>query len=307
MKHYIGILIGCLIAPTAWGQIDTVNPDFIKLRAVEEAVSNEFGVGPSKDIDAAVQSARAAWLNIPQKRAQAKADLKASLDAIERAKKASPKADLLPSLMVSHVVDNVGTAAEATKITGQIDKLTKADRYQEAREELRSLASEIQTLTVSVPMKTFPAQIAKAAQLLNENKPDLEVQSAILRALHSMVVSQRAISIPLVRAIALFGRVDTIFAVKGELLSSKEAVQVLLNEASAQLDLSEKLGYGVRSPEYVRMRAGIKKLSANLKTGSEVATNGSILGELSQDALILKTRSVKTTVAPASQKLGIAK
>ncbi|GAA0892716.1 hypothetical protein GCM10009122_23950 [Fulvivirga kasyanovii] len=191
--------------------------------------------------------------------------------ALEALEKATGKFEILlardPSLAFVPIdasvktVDLVADLETIKNIKKAARKAIKEDRFQALRDELTSLASEIQVTTVEMPLATFPPAIKRAAALVE--KDDLEGAKNILyTALNTLIVKEERIPLPILRAQAMIDQA------KGDDASDedkKKEVLQLLQNAEYQLILAEELGYGERGEEYGELNKAIKELKKSVE------------------------------------------
>ncbi len=153
---------------------------------------------------------------------------------------------LLPidsSIVASEFTGDLKTIKSALKMTKE---LIEDGKVQEARRLLDTLQSEIDIVTVSLPLISYPQALKLAAKYLNEGKAK-EAKEVLEMALSTLVRSEVVIPLPLLKAEALIGAASRI--------AKKEKEQALkhLEEARKQLKIAEALGYTSESDTTYRV------------------------------------------------------
>lgn len=158
-------------------------------------------------------------------------------------------------------VDLVADLETIKTIKKAARKAIKEDRFQALREELASLASEIQVTTVEMPLATFPPAMKTAAALVE--KGDIEGAKDILyTAMNTLIIKEERIPLPILRAQAMIDQAKSDDASDED--KKKEVLQLLEN-AEYQLILAEELGYGERDEEYAELNKAIKELKKSVE------------------------------------------
>jgi len=174
----------------------------------------------------------------------ARNDKAAAIAALERATgKANillarnPSTALIPESVevVLHDTAPTDRAAITTQTDAILAAINRRD-YALARVLLDTLRSEIRIRTSNVPLATYPAALREAARLLEAGKNE-DAAETLRAALGTVVIIDRAIALPLVRA------AEAITAAQG--LSGKQKPEALrlLATARAQLEQAQALGY----------------------------------------------------------------
>jgi tetratricopeptide (TPR) repeat protein len=167
---------------------------------------------------------------------QAIKDLEDAIGKLEviLAKKDTPK--LLPVDASVSAVEYVADVKEVAKNIELVKNLLDDGKVQEARKLLATLQSEIDVVSVNLPLASYPDALKLAAKYLHEN--NIDGAKAILHtALNTMVKEVVVIPIPLLKAEALIEAASNI--------AKKEKEQALkhLNAAKEELKVAEALGY----------------------------------------------------------------
>lgn len=193
---------------------------------------------------------------------------KEALDALEAATgkleiliARDPDLALVPIDASVKTVDLVADLETIKTIKKAARRAIKEDRFQALRDELVSLASEVQISTVQMPLATFPTAMKAAAALIESG--DLEdAQNTLSTALNSLVIKERRIPLPILRAQAMIDQAKSDDALDED--KKKEVLQLLEN-AEYQLILAEELGYGERDEKYGELSEAISELKQSVE------------------------------------------
>lgn len=176
-----------------------------------------------------------------------------------------PELALVPIDASVRTVDLVADLETIKTIKKAARKAIKEDRFQALRDELTSLASEIQITTVEMPLATFPPAMKKAAALVE--KDDLQGAKDILyTALNTLIVKEERIPLPILKAQAM---IDKAKSDDDSDEDKKKEVLQLLENAEYQLILAEELGYGERDEEYAELNKAIKELKKSVEDDAD--------------------------------------
>lgn len=148
--------------------------------------------------------------------------------------------------------DNVKSIAKTA------EKAVSDKEYPKARGALFGLVSEIRTRTYNLPLATYPAALAQAASLIEQNKM-LEAKTLLMGALGTLVVIDRAMPLPLV-----FAKV-AITDAEAMRDKDRDGARKLLTVASAELERAKDLGYAANDQEYTALDKQIGELDKQLK------------------------------------------
>ncbi|MDR3607152.1 MAG: YfdX family protein [Oligoflexia bacterium] len=194
-----------------------------------------------------------------------------------------PMMTLVPVSFNLQVTDTIASDATLKRVTEEVKKLVDSGQYQAARPLLRDLASEIDVTTVNLPIATYPSSLRSAASLIDRGKV-AEAKSQLLSALHSLVINERIIPLPVVRAQALVEEVNRqVLAKKVD----KEQASIFLSDADQQLALAEKLGYGTRKQDFSDLRASIQEIKRSIRLDQQPQT---FIARVKSDLQSLKER-----------------
>ncbi len=195
-----------------------------KLKVVEEAVS---AVLLTQNVLNALEK------NDIQK---AKSELEKAIGKLEvvLAHKSAPA--LLPIDSVIKVTEYMGDLKSAKETLSTVKKLLAAGKVQEARRLLDTLQSEIDIVTVSLPLVSYPQALKLSARYINEGKTN-EARDILQMALDTLVKSETVIPLPLLKAQALIEAASKVAK------SDKKQALKHLDAAKKELKIAEVLGY----------------------------------------------------------------
>lgn len=185
---------------------------------------------------------------------EAKSALERALGKLDVVLANHPPASWVPLGVNIQILDTPADPGTINQVSKETKDLLKQGRLQEARHQLRDLASEIEVSTTNLPVTSYPAAIRSASHSLEQGKN--EIAKAILRnALQSFVVVESSIPLPIVRAQALVEEVSRQTSA-GQMNPAQ--VDRLLSEADQQLTVAEKLGYGNRKKDFSEIHMALK-------------------------------------------------
>lgn len=158
----------------------------------------------------------------------------------------------------------------------QVQELLEEGRVQEARALLSGLASEVVFRTTNLPLATYPDAIKEISPLIDAGEIE-EAKRGLRVALNTLVVTDRVVSLPVLRARALLDQAEELLAKAEEPDEQEQAaveakqVSDRVAEAREQLKLAELLGYGDEQ-QHARFRKEIDELQARLAGDRETSS-----------------------------------
>lgn len=171
---------------------------------------------------------------------------------------------------------------DRTAITAETDAVLAAINrrdYGLARVLLDSLRSEIRVRTSNVPLATYPAALREAARLLETGKNE-DAAETLRAALSTVVIVDRAIALPLIRAAQAIEAAQSLGArQKPEALRHLAAARAELEQAQALGYLEADKGAGLVS----QIAALETQVQRNQNTSAAFAKLRTDLGILSQE------------------------
>ena len=119
-----------------------------------------------------------------------------------------------------------------------ISKALEQNKFHLARQELKSLLSEVRIETTNIPIGNYPSTLKRALLLIENN--DLGAASSILSSqLNTLVVSEKHISLPCMRAEVLLEEALTIQPRHLDPIANRK---LLLTNAKNQINIAFELG-----------------------------------------------------------------
>ncbi len=199
-----------------------------------------------------------------------KNDVKAAKAALEKAigklevVLAAPNAPaLLPIDSAMSATEFVGTADDVKHDLKAVKSLLSDGKVQEARRLLSTLQSEIDIVTVSLPLVSYPNALKLAAKYLHDGKVD-EAKEVLHMALGTFAQSEVVIPVPILKAQALIEEASKVAK------KDKKTALTHLDAARAQLKVAEALGYVSRSDTtYKALDDAIEKIEKEVKGKNE--------------------------------------
>jgi hypothetical protein len=152
------------------------------------------------------------------------------------------------------------------KLQAKVNKLIDEHSYQAARPLIDSMSDEIRVHAVYMPLKTYSPAI-DAIVLMMSRGEITQAKKSLYAALNQLVFEEEIIPLPILRAEALIEEASEIE--HNSVLSKQEAkhaVRNLVGQASDQINISEEMGYGVKS-DYSDLKVSIGSLKKEIGTG----------------------------------------
>jgi hypothetical protein len=172
-----------------------------------------------------------------------------------------------------------------------IEDLTDKGYLQAVRELVDLMISEISITTSSIPLESYPVALKSAVALAKERRM-AEAALILNTALNTIVVLERAIPLPLVRAELMLATADSLIASKS---NKEEEIDLLLDNADYEIRFAEELGYGKRDEEFKELYGSIKQLRKEVKSKS--SEGQSMIGTLRN-----KLNTFKNRISPQTKK-----
>ncbi len=221
---------------------------------------------------------------------KAETAIKTALENTKTLLKENPGADLFPVDESVNVHDLVTTIPQVNQVVKDADAEMTKGNYQAAADLLNNLKSEMDIVTVNLPLSTFPDGLKQVLSLLGKNNTQ-QAGQVLLGMMNSLVVNQVIIPLPILRAQVMMAESRNLFGKKVD----KSKVTNLLENADYQLKLAQALGYGNFDKEYTAISKDIANVKSSVKKGNA-----------SQDIfekLIKKTEKFKDRLVKASKKI----
>ena len=211
---------------------------------------------------------------------KAEAAIKTALENTRTLLKKNPGADLFPVDESVNVHDLVTTIPQVVKAVKAANTAMTKGNYQAASALLNGLKSEMDIVTINLPLSTYPGGLKQALSLFGKNKTQ-QAQQVLLNMMNSLVVNQVVIPLPILRAQVMMAESRNLFNKKED----KSKVTNLLENADYQLKLAQALGYRNFDKEYTDISKDIANVKNSVKKGN--ASQGIF------DKLIKKTEGFK--------------
>ncbi len=186
-------------------------------------------------------------------------DLENAIGKVEVALSSKHAPKLLPIDASVNAVEYLGDVKEIKKNLDLVADLLDGAKVQEARKLLNTLQSEIDIVSVNLPVETYPDALKLAAKYLHEDKIQ-EAKSVLVTALNTMVESVIVVPIPVLKAQALI--------VAASKISKDDKEQALrhLTQAQTELEKAKLLGYTSKSDiTYKSLKTAIEKTKKEIK------------------------------------------
>lgn len=251
--------------------------------SVEERVQGEIDEQAAERRKAMLEEARSALAETNAALAALdEGNTKESLDVLARA---TGKLEILlardPDLVrapvdVRYITHDVYAAVD--DIRAALDRVEESlddGEVQDARALLSGLASEYVISVWNIPLATYPDAIKAVTPLIDKGEIE-EAKLALRRALNTLVVTNRVISLPLVRAKHMLGAAEKLVDEEDRSDEESEAIGVLVQAARHQLEMAEVLGYGDER-DHEKFRAQIAELEEKIE--ADESTRG-VFGRL---------------------------
>ncbi|BBG66854.1 hypothetical protein NNO_2151 [Hydrogenimonas sp.] len=167
---------------------------------------------------------------------RAKSELEKAIGKLEVVLAHKDAPALLPIDSVVTATEYIGDLKSIKETLSAVKKLLAVGKVQEARRLLDTLQSEIDIVTVSLPLISYPQALKLSARYLNEGKVK-EAEDVLEMALGTLVRSETIIPLPILKAQSLIEAASKI--------AKKDKEQALrhLDAARRELKIAEALGY----------------------------------------------------------------
>jgi hypothetical protein len=126
---------------------------------------------------------------------------------------------------------------------------------------------------------------------LIKERHGIEAALLLSQAMGTIIVEERAVPLPLIRAEAMLSAVDSLLSVS---TANVEEVDLLLDNADYQISFAEALGYGKKDKEFKELHDAIKVLKKEVKDKKTSARQ-------SNNNLRNKLNTFKTRISPKTQ------
>jgi hypothetical protein len=172
----------------------------------------------------------------------------------------------LAPIDVNMTLYNVYNSVDAIlKAREQAEDYLEAGEVQKARALIDDLASEMVISVVNIPLKTYPDAISAVVPLIDQGKIE-KAKAALRAALDTMVISDRVIPLPLLRADVQLARAEALAEKKKRSEQENKSLKRLLSESREQIELAEALGYGDKR-HYAKFYSELEEIEGKTKLG----------------------------------------
>ena len=206
-------------------------------------------------------------------------DLEDAIGKLEVVLAAEKAPKFLPVDTSITAIEYVGDVKQIKKSVKTAEDLLDDGKVQEARVLLDTLRSEIDVISVNLPVSSYPDALKLAAKYLHDNKVN-EAKAVLSTALSTLVEDVVVIPIPVLKADALIKAASKIAK------TDKDQALKHLAQAKAELEKAKVLGYTSKSDvTYKALEKAIEKTEKEIK--------GKNKAEKLFDELIEKLKSFK--------------
>ena len=189
----------------------------------------------------------------------AKEDLEKAIGKLEVVLAHKDAPALLPIDSSITETEYIGTLESIRKRLDTVKKLLVAGRVQAARRLLDTLQSEIDIVTVNLPLVSYPQALKLAAKYLAAGKSK-EARDVLEMALGTLVQSEIVIPVPILKAQALIEAASKIAK------SDRKQALKHLEAARSELKIAKALGYTSESDTtYKTLDEAIEKVEKEVK------------------------------------------
>ena len=139
---------------------------------------------------------------------------------------------------------------------------------QQARALLSGLSSEIDIIVTALPLQAYTEGIKDVAKLVDQEKYDA-ASLGLYDLLSTLVVTRNVIPLPILRAEELLTKADELAVKEGRSNEENKELVALLDNAKAQIEMAEALGYGDKKQykAFYRQIKDIRKKTEGSKFG----------------------------------------
>jgi len=224
---------------------------------------------------------------------KAKSDLEKAIGKLEVVLSHPNAPALLPIDSSIIATEYVGDVKSIEKSLAAVKKLLAVGDVQAARRLLNTLQSEIDVVTVNLPLVSYPQALKLAAKYLNAGKVK-EAQDVLEMALGTLVQNEIVIPLPLLKAQALIEAASKVAK------ENKEEALKHLEAARNELKIAEALGYTSSSDTtYKMLDDAIEKIEKEVKGPNKAEK---LFHELIEKLKEFKEKATKSLSEKKSEK-----
>lgn len=177
-----------------------------------------------------------------------------------------PDLAFAPVDVTTRVQDTLFDVEAVRDLREEIEDLVDEKDYQAARALMETFGSELVIRTYELPLATYPPALQSAAALIDDEAIDA-AKAVLDTALNTIVVTDRYIALPLLRAQAMLDEAEGIIAGDIEVEGDRsERLTSLQENAAYQVQLAKAFGYGDKDL-YRELEDGLEDLEERIEAG----------------------------------------
>lgn len=268
--------LGMAISMPTWAELKKPEEQSKTAQAVQDDVNAESAKQAeerrkkiTKDAISAVQETKNALKLLDEKKVdEALAALEKVTGKLELIVARDPKLSLAPIDVAVNTYDLIALPSTVKAMVKQAENHLEDYEVQAARKLLENLVSEIVISTTSIPLATYPDAIKAIAPLIDTGKID-EAKHELQLALNTLVITDRIIPLPVLRAETLLKDAEELSEKKDRTEEDNKKLEELFTEIQTQLEMAELLGYANKK-DMKAINEELKKIktkSAGQKSG----------------------------------------
>jgi len=235
--------------------------DQVDLESAKQAAENRKKI--TKDAISAVQESKNALKLLDENKVdEALAALERVTGKLELIIARDPKLAFAPIDVAVNSYDLIALPETVKKVVEQAENHLEEYEVQAARKLLENLVSEIVISTTSIPLATYPQAIKATVPLIDEGKIN-EAKQDLQLALNTLVVTDRVIPLPVLRAETLLKDAEELSEKKERSEGDNENLESIFTEIQTQLEMAELLGYGKKS-DFKTINEELEKIKRKL-------------------------------------------
>ncbi len=213
---------------------------------VEKATEKETAKKQKELVDEAISAVRLTREALGQleenKVDEALKSLVQAVGTLELLVARAPELSLVPVAVDTTVYDVIAEVDTVRKAVKEAREALKEGKVQVARHILKDLASEIVISTTNLPLATYPDAIKDAVPMIDAGKID-EAKAQLELALNLLVVEDKILPLPAMRARALLREAETLAENAQRTAEQNQRLRELITEVRKQIALGSTLGY----------------------------------------------------------------
>ena len=174
---------------------------------------------------------------------EALASLEKATGKLELILAREPEMALAPTDVAVSTLDLLTTLETIEAAKDEAEEALEDGDVQRARGLLSKLGSEVVVRVTSIPLASYPVAIKAVTPLIDDGKTD-EAKVALAAALHTLVITDHVIPLPVIRAEAMLAEAEDLSEKEEREEGENDELAGLLENARYQLQMAEALGYG---------------------------------------------------------------